>query len=305
MLARAGKPARPLCLVYGNCQADPVRGLLANSAEFAASYEAVRIPAVHEISASQIPRLHRLFRGASLIVAQRVKDDYRGLPLGTDQVVALAPRGCSVIRFPALYYDALYPLQVYVHVDDRLSVPAPRTDYHDLRTLCAAAKDLTVEAAVRWVGQYRPPEAALHATAAQAAAMIRHYEGMSDVRILDRIIAPPRAHARSFFTVSHPARFVLQAIADSVHEILGFARASDVHGAREPLGLFRTPLEQPVIDALELASEPAPDWIIKGKRVSTADVVRLHLHWYRQHPNIVEAGLREHAGRVTAFDLLR
>jgi hypothetical protein len=306
---RFGVPARarrrrPLCLVYGNCQAEPVRALLASSAEFADGYEAVRIPAVHEVSASQIPRLQRVFRAASLIVTQPVKDGYRALPIGTDELTALAPRDCNVIRFPALYYDALYPLQVYVHIDGGRALSAPMTVYHDLRTLCAAAKGSSAEGAVRRVSEYRPPETALHAAAERASAMIRHHESGTDIRVLDSIIAPPDAHARSFFTVSHPSRFVLQRIADSVQDILGFTPASGALGNGEPLGVFRTPLEQPVIDALGLTSEPTADWIIKGKRVSTADVIRLHLDWYRRRPDVVQAGLSEHADRIAAFGLL-
>jgi Polysaccharide biosynthesis enzyme WcbI len=304
-LARGGKPRRPICLVYGNCQAEPVRALLASSAEFADAYEAVRLPAVHEVSASQVPRFQRMFRAASLIVTQQVKDGYRGLPLGTGELIGLAPNDCRVIRFPALYYDALYPLQVYVHVDGPPPVPAPMTVYHDLRTLCTAANGLCAEAAVRWVSEYGPPETALHAAAERAAAMVRHYESGADIRVLDTIIARPQAHARSFFTVSHPARFVMQRIADGVQDILGLTPSSDVHANREPLGLFRTPLEQSVIDALGLAAEPASDWIIKGKRVSTADLVRLHVDWYRQRPDVVRAGLNEHADRIAAFGLLR
>jgi hypothetical protein len=146
------------------------------------------------------------------------------------------------------------------------------TVYHDLRMLRAAATGLCAEAAVRWVSEYRAPETALHAAPEQAAAMTRHYESGTDIRIFDTIIAPPQAPARSFFTVSHPARFAMQRIADGVQDILGFTPASDVHANREPLGLCRTPLEQSVIDALGLAAEPAWDRIIKRKRVSTADV---------------------------------
>jgi hypothetical protein len=304
VLARSGKPRRPICLVYGNCQAEPVRALLASSAEFTDAYEVVRIPAVHEVRASQMARFERIFRAASLILTQPVKDGYRGLPLGTDELLAQAARDCNVIRFPALYYDALYPLQIYVHVDGGPALSAPMTEYHDLRTLCAATKGLPTEATVRWVSEYRPPDAALHAAAEHASAMIRHYESGTDVRVLDSIISP-QAHARSFFTVSHPARVVLQRIADGIQEVLGFKPVSNGHDGREPLGLFRTPLEQPVIDALGLATEPSVDWIIKGKPVSTDDVVRCHLNWYRQRPDVVQAGLSEHADRIAEFGLLR
>lgn len=304
VLARGGKARRPLCLVYGNCQAEPIRALLAGVPEFADSYEAVCIPPVHLVRAPQIAKLQRVLRTASLIVAQPVKDGYRGLPLGIDQMVAFAPRDCGVIRFPVLYYDALYPFQVNVHIDGRRAVQAPTTMYHDLRTLCAVANGMTADAGARWVSQYRPRENTLHAIAEQAAATIRDRESTTDIPALESIIRSPQAHARSFFTVNHPAGFVLRGIAYSVADILGFRPTRDTRRDGEPLGVLRTPLEQPVIDALGLASEPAPDWIIRGKRIPTADVVRLHLDWYRRHPAVLQAGLREHAARIAAFRLL-
>src|SRR5947209_3264787 len=74
ILARGGKPRRPLCLVHGNCQAEPIRALLASSAEFANRYEAVRIPGVRQLRAPQMAKVRRVCRLASLIVAQPVKD---------------------------------------------------------------------------------------------------------------------------------------------------------------------------------------------------------------------------------------
>src|SRR5947208_12742388 len=76
---RGGRTRRPLCLVYGNCQAEPIRALLAGSHGFSSRFDAVRIPAVHEIGASQIPSFYRVLREASVIVAQPIKRDYRGL----------------------------------------------------------------------------------------------------------------------------------------------------------------------------------------------------------------------------------
>jgi hypothetical protein len=303
-IARRSRPTRPICLVYGNCQAEPIRAILANSAEFADRYEAVRIPAVHEIGASHVPRLQRLLRAASAIVTQQIKHGYRDLPLGTEQVVALAPGNCAVIRLQAMHYDGLYPFQFDLLGDNRLAIPAPITAYHDLRILCAAAKGVSAKTAVRWVSEYRAPEAALHAAAEQAATLIRDRDRSSDIRVLDWIVAPPQAHARSFFTVNHPSRFVLQRIAHSIHDILGLTAANDAHGNREPLGKYQTPLEQPVIDALGLACDPSRDWIINGRRVSSAHVIKRHLNWYRRRPDVVHAGLTAHAERIAAFGLL-
>ena len=212
-----------------------------------------------------------MLQATSVIVAQQIKAGYRGLPLGTEEIVALAPRNCTVIRLQALHYDALYPYQFNLRDDSLRDVPAPLTAYHDLRALCAAAKGLSAETAVRWISEYRPPEAALRAAAEQAEALIRDRERTTDISIAESVVAPPRAHGPSFLTVNHPTRFVLQRTARAIQHILGLDAtidAGDAQGAPEPLGRFRTPLEQPVVDALRLACEPTSDWIIRGKRLS-------------------------------------
>lgn len=301
-IARGGRTPQPLCIVYGNCQAEPIRALLASCADFTDRFEPVRVPAVHEVTAEQVPKLRRVLSAAALVVAQPIKPDYRGMPLGVDQIAADLPRGCQIIRFPALLYDALYPFQITVAKDGGW-VTTPLTLTHDLRTLCAAARGLTGGDAVRWVRNYRPPEHALLAAAEQASARLRQRESGTDIRIVDWITASPRRHARSFFTLNHPARSVLGHVTDTVLAGLGFGMPSTADGP-EPLGLFRTPLEQPVIDALALDAEPARDWVIKGRQVSTSDVIGLHARWYQEHPDVVRAGLSEHAARIKSFGLL-
>ena len=304
LLARARKPKQPLCVVYGNCQAEPIRTLLAGSTAFADAYETVRIPPVHEITVRQLEKLHRLLGMTSLIVAQPIKDGYRRLPLGINQIRDHAPTGCKIIRFPALHYDALYPFQVTILLRDWFAVPAPITVYHDLRTLCAAARGSTGDSGARWVSGYEPPEPMLRVAAEEARTMMRHRESKADIQVLDWITASPESHADSFFTISHPSLRVLNRIAESVHEILGLSSPTNGRSHHEPLGVLRTPLEQPVIDVLGLASAPRPDWTIKGKTTSMDDVVRRQLAWYRDHPEVVEAGVSEHADRIAAFSLL-
>jgi len=304
-LARGGKTRRAVCLVYGNCQAEPIRALLERVPEFADSYEAVQIPPVHLIRDPEIAKLQRVFGTASLVIAQPIKDGYRGLPLGMREMVAFAPRDCELIRFPALHYDALYPFQVDVHIRGRQAIQAPLTMYHDLRTLCAAAKELSAADAARWVSHYSPPASRLLGLAEQAAARIRNRASATDIPALDAVITAADGHARSFFTVNHPARFVLAHLADGVCASLGFITAEAPRSGREPLGVIRTPLESAVIDALGLAGDTVPDWVIKGKRIANADVVELHLDWYRRHREVMRSGLREHAERIADFGLLK
>jgi hypothetical protein len=74
-----GEPARdgrPLGLVHGNCQAEALRVLLAGSPTL--PWQLLRVPPVHELEAGDLPHLDRLLAGATLLLAQPVRDGYRG-----------------------------------------------------------------------------------------------------------------------------------------------------------------------------------------------------------------------------------
>jgi hypothetical protein len=307
VFARGRKSRRPLCLVYGNCQAEPIRALLASSRAFTEEYETVPIPAVHEVSRGGVPGIQRLVRQAALVIAQPIKDGYRGLPLGTNEMVSLAPGNCRLVRFPTLYYDALYPLQVIVHVRgrgaEREAVSAPVTVYHDLRTLCAASKGLSDEAATHWIRRYRPPERAIHTAGTRAGEEVRFRDCSADISTFDSIVEREATCGPTFLTVNHPALSVLAHIAEGIHHHLGLVSANGVGDHAEPLGTFRTPLERPVLEALGLNCEPRRDWIIKGKRISAFDVMRRQLAWYRRRPDVVQAALDEYADRIEMFQL--
>ena len=308
VIARSGRSRRPLCLVYGNCQAEPIRALLARSGPFTQQYQTVAIPAVHEVGARGVRTLQRLARMAALIVAQPIKAGYRGLPVGTQEMAALAPAGCRVVRFPALYYDALYPFQVIVHVGsprvERKAISAPVTIYHDLRNLCAAAKGLRGENALRWIGEFRPPAGAIGIAATQATELIRRHDRCSDISAFDVVVGRDSSPQPSFFTVNHSAHSVLRHIAEALHSLLGLTPPVDAgRDDTEPLGTFRTPREQPVIEALGLGCEPQPDWVIRGRRVRASEVARRQLAWYSERPDLVRAALHEHADRIALLGL--
>jgi len=64
------------------------------------------------------------------------------------------------------------------------------------------------------------------------------------------------------------------------------------------LGSLRTPLEPSVIAALELAASPRADWGINGETVALENLLAVHLAWYDDHPDLVQAGLSQHEGRL-------
>ncbi|MGI4895807.1 MAG: WcbI family polysaccharide biosynthesis putative acetyltransferase, partial [Janthinobacterium lividum] len=125
---------RPLVLVHGNCQAESVRVLLSAAGS---GVRTVRVPPAHELVTDDLTHLQRLLAQVDLLVSQPVRDDYRGLPLGTRQLRDAAPAAARVVIFPVIRWAALHPFQVIVRSPE--AGEPPIVPYHDLRTLSLVA----------------------------------------------------------------------------------------------------------------------------------------------------------------------
>jgi Polysaccharide biosynthesis enzyme WcbI len=294
--------SRPLCVVYGNCHADPIRRLLERSPAFTTAFRTTRITAAHELKADQLDQLKSTLAGASLLITQPVRDDYRGLPIGSGQLAANTPDSCRTITIPALYYDATYPFQVYVRPTDSGRAPVPIVQaYHDLRFLHCAAQGWNYEQASAWLNEFRPLQHGIRAVAQQARERLGEYESWLDVQVLDRLTAP-ELHGRSFFTVDHPTNAGMMRLVAGIHERLGLPYVPDGEGP-PLLGTYRTPLEPSVIEALELPDEPRRDWVARGQAYTLEQMLAAHLDFYAEHPDIVSAGIDDHAERMATLGI--
>jgi hypothetical protein len=293
----------PVCVTYGNCQAEALREVLCASPAFAAQYRIPKIPPVHAITAAELSELQELLAGASLIIAQPISVGYRGLALGTDEIIAAAPRGCRILRFPVLFFGPLFPFQAYVHVTGRNFVNAPITgNYHDLRIISCAARGMEPEAALDWLQSYVPETYRLREFAAGVAANLRARERDLEIPVLDRFTASPIAEVSSFFTINHPTRQTLRYVSEGVHRALEIPFEDT--GEAEPLDVIRTPIEDPVLNALDLPGTGTDEWVVDGNRVSMETVVAAHLDFYRQRPDVLDAALKEHGARLAILKLI-
>jgi hypothetical protein len=103
---------RPLLLVWGNCQAEAVRVLLAGSPTL--PFRTVRVPPVFELTTSDFQHLVRLTSGAQFLLTQPVKDHYRDLPLGSGELAQMMPAGSTVLHWPVVRYSGYHPFQAII-----------------------------------------------------------------------------------------------------------------------------------------------------------------------------------------------
>jgi len=312
-LAEAPIPAdgRRIVVLYGNCQAEAVRVLLAGSA--AAELLTVRIPPVFELTRADLPHLEALLARVDVLLAQPIRDDYRDLPLGTAQVADRLRPGAQVLRWPVVFDIGLLPFQAVIRDPDDPTREPPVVPYHDLRTLAgmAAGRD-------RWDTEVEP--AAFRAVAATSRAELARRESAGcDLGVSDLLERPA---AGDFNTINHPGNRLLIELARRVQGALGLPAAAADPG-RVLLGEVITPGDPRVRAALGVAAPaaaaddsagspaadgpaatavdgPVGDWRVQGRSVSPQTVRQQQEQFYRDHPAVVAAGLeREHDRLVT------
>lgn len=289
--ADTGTDDRPRVVVVGNCQAESLRVLLDDD-----DVSTVRLPPIHEIEADDVPRLTRLLARTEVLVTQPVGADYRGLPLGTEQLVPLLPASARVVRVPPVRYHGLHPWHVVAHPPGLADPDPPVAAYHDLRTLAVALapadrrrEDLPVAT----------PEA-LRAVADGSVAELRRREELHGTVVAHDLFATPAPALMR--TVNHPGNAVLVPLAARVRAAAGLAaRANRVE--RPLLDAVHAPVEAPVLAALGLDDAPRPDWHLHGRAVTDEEVAAAHLAFYADRPDVVALLVERYAPLMRSLGL--
>lgn len=290
--AKAVRSGRPVALVLGNCQAPPVHDLLAASPAFAREYALVPVAPVHAITAAEVRVLQRLLARTELILGQPVGPDYRGLEVGLEQLVARAPASCRTVCWPSMFWDAPFPYTVYVRPSPRVHVDAPIITYHDVRILSAAVAGMDVAETTALLRDHRPTADGLAGVRDDMWRTYGSFDRFSDVPMLDWVQRPEH-FASAFWTINHPARFVLVELVRRIHAALDLPYVPG--DGPEPLGDPITPIDAAVLGGRP--GPPRPAWVVDGKAIAWDRLIASHLAWYATRPDVVAAGAAEHADR--------
>ncbi|OFT90789.1 MULTISPECIES: WcbI family polysaccharide biosynthesis putative acetyltransferase [Corynebacterium] len=292
----------PTLTVIGNCQAESLRKLLMGTGHF----ESHRIPPVHELTTADMPWFGELLKRSDVVVAQPIRDDYRGLPVGTAQAFATAPPHAQQVVVPVLRFDGLMPYQAIIRDPDDSSLNPPVVPYHDLRILVAAAAssgESVAAGAANVLGRAVTP-AALRRAAAMSVQQIRNREKRHNTVVISNFLETnPVWH-----TVNHPNNETLCVLARGVLRTLGLPTESITAPDCEMLGELDAPIEPESVDALGVdptAVAGRESWKTRnGGVLDEEQIVREQLEFYRQRPRLVAHGLQRHADRIENLGLL-
>lgn len=284
---------RPLLLVWGNCQAEALRVVLATAPDL--GYRTVRVPPVHELVESDVPHVQRLAARTAVLLSQPIRPGYRELPLGTDDVAGLMSDDAVVLRWPVVRWSGLEPFSAIVRDPDDPSADPPVVPYHDLRTLAQAARS----GAGEWDVEV-PAETFRDAAQDGLAELRRREQTGTDIAVSDLLLAHG---AGAMHTLNHPGNPVLLRLAERVLDELGDpSRPTDP--GRTLLGTTKSPREARVLAALDLPVDEAREgWQHEGRSWTADDVRAAQLAWYAERPAVVAAGLDRYDDLIARLGL--
>lgn len=280
----------PTLTVVGNCQAESTRRLLMSTGAF----ESERIKPVHEIEPADLGWFTDLLARTDVLVTQPIRNNYRGVPVGTAQMLPHLPRGAKHVVVPVLRFDGLMPYQAIIRNPADTSENPPVVPYHDLRILAAAARGLDAPV------QARPEAEALVRAAAMSVAQIRTREqAHGTVAISDFLETHPVWH-----TVNHPDNATLGVLAQRILDALGI----DAHPQLpdyEMLGQLDAPVDAEAAAALGVKVAGRGEWRDRTSGpIDAAAIASAQLEHYRARPGLVEHGLARHAERLANLGLM-
>ena len=280
--------------MVGNCQAEALRLVLDGVPD--RPFSTVRMPPVHELEQADMRPLHDLLAKAAVLSCQPIRDGYRDLPLGTAELAAHLPPTARVIRWPVIRYAGLHPFQAIVRRPSDRSVVPPVVPYHDLRTVVAARRGLSVDE--EW--DVDVADAGFVAVAEASQAELARREALQcDVAVSDVL---GRSGAEAAHTINHPGNGILTELGRRVLAA-GGVTATVPTPARTLLGSVIAPLESRVLRARGIDAPGRTDWSFEGTTISPADVHRAQLQWYADNPDFVELAIARHARTLDLLGL--
>lgn len=282
-------------VVWGNCQAGPIADLLTRPLA-AHGLRVIAVPPVYLIDGAGLRRAEQAVNNAAFLLSQPVTNNYRLPGCGTQQLAAqLGPRG-TLVTFPVTLDVGAFPYQVHAHGADGERVDAPLTDYHDLRAIVAAERELSLDEALAWWPE--PDTAAVQAVAAQSLARLQAREVGTDVAVSSLLDSPS-----ALWTMTHPTNRTLVAVAEALLKAISVTAAVSAP-QREYLGARRAPLEEAVVRGRKWpADDVRPEWVIDGQPVPLRALLQQQLAFYRARPDVVTDCRARHAERLATLQL--
>ena len=281
------------CLIYGNCQVEPLREILEGRSNFTKSYRFLDLEPVHLLDESDVADLEAKIAQTDLFIHQIVSDSYQGIEqFGTNYLRSKLASGSKAIAIPGAYFTGYHPAALEIKDGDGNKINEP-CDYHDVNLLYLFDKGKTVTETIDLIQQddFYQPEYVLDNLAATLKEL-RRRETELDISISD-FIEQNYQQQKLFHTFNHPGVVLLSYLANCILEILEIP-VNKQSQQSEVLDFTAFPIYPSVAKALKLEFATKPQYSIKGETLSLAETVTLFFDFYRKNPELVKLNILQH-----------
>lgn len=198
--------------IVGNCQAQALEAMFLMYSD----WNIARIPAVHLLTKDQEEETKQKLGSVDYIFSQRVTDDYPVSYLRTND---LKKKYNNVISWPNIYFNGYFPDIEYMYRENIGKLVGPLDDYHMRLVHYFYAQGKTVEDCVYLYGSDYFESYYPHPIERSIAALKGREAGL-DIQFSEYLDAIVRER-KCFYTVNHPANFVLFEMARRMAAAIG------------------------------------------------------------------------------------
>ena len=278
------------CLLYGNCQIEPLQYILKNNSNFVSNYQFIDLEPVHLLTESDVEDLETKIARTDLFIYQLVSDNYQGIKqLGTNYLCdRLANKG-KTIAIPGAYFTGYHPATINLKDGEGNKITEP-CDYHDVNLLYLFDKGKTVAETINIIQKedfYQPQY--IFDNLAETLDELRRRETELDLNISD-FIAQNYQQQKLFHTINHPGAVLLNYLADRILELLELP-VSKQNPDYEVLDFTAFPIYPSVAKALKLDFTIKPQYRIKGEILSLQQAVELFFDFYQDNRELVRLNI--------------
>ena len=281
------------CLLYGNCQIEPLQYILKNNSNFASNYQFIELEPVHLLTENDVEDLETKIARTDLFIYQLVSDNYQGIEqFGTDFLCNSLPSEAKKIAIPGAYFTGYHPATINLKDGEGNKITEP-CDYHDVNLLYLFDRGKTVTETIAIIQEVDFYQAEYVFNNLQATLdELRRRETELDISISDFIIQNYQKQ-KLLHTINHPGVVLLNYLADEILELLELPR-SDKIPDYEVLDFTAFPIYPSVAKALKLDFEITPQYRIKGETLSLKQAVELFFNFYRNNRELVKLNIIQH-----------
>lgn len=286
------------CLLYGNCQIEPLRKILEKSSDFTKKYQFIDLKPVHLLTENDAINLEVKIAETDLFIHQVVSDDYQGIKqFGTNYLRNCLKKTAKAIAIPGAYFTGYHPAMINFKDGDGNKITKP-CDYHDVNLLYLFDQGKTVTEAIEIIEQVDFYQAEYVLDNFKTTLQeLRDRETELDITISD-FIEQNYQKEKLFHTFNHPGVAVLSYLADRILELLELPVQTHSLQA-EVLDFTAFPIYLSVARLLALDFPISSQYSIKGEILTVKNAVKLFFDFYSDNQELVKLNIIQNQEKYT------